>query len=50
VVSEIELVLCTQFARDVQRLAHPIRIPLPALEARDQPVFVVGGVVSKEGE
>jgi hypothetical protein len=49
-VGQIKALLCRKFSRDIQRPARPIRIPLPALEARDEAVLVVWGVASEKGE
>jgi hypothetical protein len=49
-VGQVEVVLCREFARNFQRLAGPINIALPALNARYEPVPVVWGVSSEEGE
>ena len=49
-VGEIKALLCSQLSRDFQRLAGPIHISLPALEARDEPILVVWCTGSKKGE
>ena len=49
-VGQVEVLMCCEFARNFQRLACPIHISLPALEARDETVLVVWGVASEESE
>ena len=49
-VGQVEVLLCREFARNFQRLAGPIHISLPALEARDESVLVVWCTGSKKGE